>query len=126
MLCNALAALLVALSPLSAAAGELDGTRWKMRFRNASNWLPVWKADVMSFEDGRFRSSECASYGFAESPYGAAPAQEGEAWSATLFNADGERTDWKGVQKGDRMEGTFIWSTPDGQRREYKFRAKKR
>lgn len=118
--------LMVALfaTSLPANAARLDGTQWKMRFRSARSWLHIWKGDTLSFESGHFKSDECGSYGFHEAAYAAKRNDGSEVWTSTLYNADGERTDWEGILQGDHMKGTFTWSKPDGQTRTYKFSAK--
>lgn len=120
------AALLLMLCSVSLRAADLDGTQWKMRFKSAKAWIPVWKADLIRFEGGRFRSNECASYGFGPASYGETARGGRKVWSSTLFNADGERTDWEGELLGDRMTGDFIWTRPDGHSRRYRFSASRR
>ena len=115
----------VLLLPATARGAELDGTRWKMRFRSAKAWLHVWKADVMRFEDGKFGDTECGSYGFSESVYGLQQQDGRKVWRSTRYNSDGERVDWEGVVEGDKMTGTFTWSRPDGRKRTYAFSAKR-
>lgn len=104
-------------------AGGLDGTIWKLRYRSATAWLPIWKADLIRFESGLFRSTECSAYGFREASYAFRRLQSGQRWTSTLFNEDGERADWEGVLDGDRMVGTFTWTRPDGRVRRFSFRA---
>lgn len=118
--------LMVSLLATSVPAGArgLDGTHWKMRFRSARSWLHIWKADTLSFESGQFRSDEISSYGFQQAAYAAKRDDGSEVWRSTLYNPDGERTDWQGVLEGDHMKGSFTWSKPDGQTRTYKFSAK--
>jgi hypothetical protein len=115
----------VLLLPATARGADLDGTRWKMRFRSAKAWLHVWKGDLMLFEAGKFADRECDSYGFAQSPYGVQQRNGRRLWRATRFNPDGERVDWEGQVEGDRMTGSFTWSRPDGRSRTYKFKARR-
>jgi hypothetical protein len=117
-------ALLLAGLNGAAFAGGLDGTEWKLRYRSAGAWLPFWKADLIRFESGLFKSSECSSYGFREASYAFMKGlKNGQRWSSTLFNEDGERADWEGVLEGDSMIGTFTWTRPDGRVRRFSFRA---
>ncbi len=119
-----LMAMLMGCAAASASAAGLDGTQWKMRFSSARSWLHIWKGDMLSFDGGQFRSDECGSYGFHQAAYAAKRRDGSQVWTSTLYNADGERTDWQGVLVGDKMSGSFTWSKPDGQTRTYKFSAK--
>jgi hypothetical protein len=123
-----LAAAVLLLWSLGAAAQPslLDGTSWSMRYRKARGLLPIWKADRLSFQEGRFADTECGSYGFEASPYAAAREGDGTVWTATQFNADGERAEWRGRLEGERMEGTLLWVKPDGESRLYRFSATRR
>jgi hypothetical protein len=117
------AAFLLAALNGAALAGGLDGTSWKLRYKSATGWIPIWKADKIRFESGVFHSSECSSYGFQEAGYALRRLRSGQRWSSTLYNEDGERADWEGVLEGDRMIGTFTWTRPDGRVRRFSFRA---
>jgi hypothetical protein len=86
----------------------------------------VCKGDLLRFENGSFADTECSSYGFDAAAYGVQQRNGRRTWHATRFNADGERVDWEGVVDGDRMTGTFTWARPDGQTRQYKFKARRR
>ena len=89
------------------AAGDLDGTQWKMR----EGKLPIGKQDTMKFESGNFTSVECIPYGFNGSPYESRQENGQIKWNATQKNNKGESMVWEGtVQPNGKMKGTYTYT----------------
>jgi hypothetical protein len=66
------------------------------------------KNDIISFTGGKFHSSGCDKYGFGKGDYRAAASGDAVSFEAeTLSEKDGRLT-WKGVVRGDSIEGTFV------------------
>lgn len=64
-------------------------------------------ADTLTFSAGRFRSSACDPYGYGDGPYTANASPEGIVFEAQTQNAAGSRLLWRGVVRGDRLDGTL-------------------
>ncbi|MBI4377260.1 MAG: hypothetical protein HY549_12530 [Elusimicrobia bacterium] len=121
-----LSALLVALAlcvgcSFEVAAEELDGSQWKVRYKGSNSVMPFWNRDTVSFEKGRFRSSDALPNGFQPAPYETKKNGDTLTWYSTQTNPDGERLQWEGSKIGDKMEGSFTRTEPDGKAREYRF-----
>jgi len=69
--------------------------------------------DEFIFKNGKFRSTACDPYGFRPGAYRAV----GGTNEPTKFEAictsptDGKMT-WRGMVKGDQIEGTALWEKP--------------
>ena len=62
------------------------------------------------------------AYGFLPGSY---ESGEGDTWTATQTNKDGEKISWTGTVDGDRMTGTFTWDRNDGDPKTYSWKAKR-
>ena len=66
------------------------------------------KDDIISFKDGKFHSSSCDQWGYGKGDYKAAPAGDGISFETETFSEKYGRLAWKGIVRGDAIEGTFI------------------
>jgi hypothetical protein len=66
------------------------------------------KDDVISFKDGKFHSSACDQWGYGKGDYKSTSASDGISFEAETFSEKYGKLAWKGVIRGDAIEGTFI------------------
>lgn len=119
-----LAALLIPLSVSPAvvlAAGDLDGTQWKMH----EGKLPIGKADTLKFEAGKFTSVECIPYGFTSGPYDSKKDGDKVSWTALQTNSKGEKMDWQGTLASNKMTGSYTFTDEKGKVSTTKWTAKR-
>jgi hypothetical protein len=64
-------------------------------------------AEIITFRDGRFLSSACTAYGYGDGPYKASAGQDGLAFEAETESAQYGKLLWKGVVRGQRLDGTL-------------------
>jgi hypothetical protein len=64
-------------------------------------------ADSITFTGGRFRSSACDRYGYADAPYTEATTQDGVAFEARTESPQYGQLLWTGVVRGARLDGTL-------------------
>lgn len=114
--------LLLAFSPRARAEGSgLEGTRWTVRRADLLHALAFfWTSDSFEFSGGRFLSSAALKRGF-----GAARFVGADTWSAVQLNDAGEKLEWQGTRRGDRMTGT-VTLTAGARKRLYRWKAKLR
>lgn len=98
------AALVSAVVPALAAGAGLDGLRFEGVF--IEHGKTAGDADTLTFKDGRFRSTACDRYGYADAPYKAT-----EAGEAIFFEAETEsprygRLLWKGTVRDGKLDAT--------------------
>jgi hypothetical protein len=102
----------------SALAEEhaLDGHTYAVEYKEKGGLLP--SKDLLLFRNGRFRSTDCDSYGFGDAGYGG----NARGFSAETASAKEGRIAWQGAIAGDQIEGTFVWSRPGKSPIEYTFK----
>jgi len=87
----------------------LDGRSFSGEIGHAGK--DAFDTDVWVFRNGMFASKDCEKCGFPESPYWVRFEDDGVRFKA---KTQCPRTDaiieWKGMVKGDRIEGTFTWT----------------
>jgi hypothetical protein len=66
------------------------------------------KGDVITFKDGKFHSSACDQYGYGKGAYRASAAGEAMSFEAETTSEKDGRLVWKGIVRGDTIEGTFV------------------
>jgi hypothetical protein len=66
--------------------------------------------DTFVFKDGKFRSTACDAYGFAETAYSAVGKEGETTFEATAESPKEGTMKWKGTIKGDTIEGTTVWT----------------
>lgn len=89
------------------AAQALDGMRFKgvtgERGKGADH------EDMITFEDGMFRSLDCEKWGFGSAPYTVEKSGSSYHFAATLSSPERGRLEWRGTITGDAAEATFHW-----------------
>ena len=87
------------------------------------------KGDVISFADGKFHSSYCDQYGFNKGDYTARAEGDATVFEVETVSDKEGRLKWKGVLKGNTLEGTFThyrkpaWYRPNPEPLERWFKA---
>lgn len=64
-------------------------------------------ADTFLFSGGRFRSTACDPYGYADAPYTARSEGGAITFEAQTSNPAGSRLLWQGTIRGPRLDGTM-------------------
>ena len=122
----ALLSLVFAVAPMGVAAGELDGTRWKMHPEGWRGIVLFWQSDTLMFDAGKFESTACVPYGYVRGPYDSMKKGDKVMWSATQMNDKGEKMVWQGtLLSGDQLEGTFTWTKAGGKAKTIWWKARK-
>ena len=99
--------LLLALSAICASIAQaqgLDGRRFEGVFLERGK--TSGDADTLTFKDGRFRSTACDRYGYAEVPYKTVAAGDGVQFEAESASPKYGRLVWKGVVRGGKLDAT--------------------
>ncbi len=102
-----LAAVLLA-APSYAGSNLLDGKRFTTEEGDAGKPAKI-RDNILTFADGKFHSKECDQWG-----YGKGEVQATQESDAIRFETEtrsekyGTRQVWKGVVKGDAIEGTRV------------------
>lgn len=65
------------------------------------------KNDVISFQDGRFHSSACDKYGCNKGLYKTSAVGDVITFETETVSEKDGKLQWKGVVKGDTIEGNF-------------------
>lgn len=103
---------LVGLSGVSAMAdpGALDGKRFEGVFIERGKTRG--DADTLVFKDGRFRSTACDRFGYADAPYRATPLADGIAFEAETQSAKYGTLAWKGLVRHGKLDATATMLQP--------------
>jgi hypothetical protein len=74
--------------------------------------------DNFEFLNGKFHSTACDQYGFTAAPYTAQAKKKSGAlaFESTTQNKDGDKINWKGHIKDDKIEGTAVRKTASGKK----------
>lgn len=105
---NLVAAALLAASSVAFAQGALDGRRFDSQLGLIGKTEHVPR-DILSFAGGLFHSSDCDQYGYSKGRYQTSAQGDGMQFEAETVSADYGRNVWKGVVKGDAIEGTMVF-----------------
>ena len=101
----AAAVLAVATGPAPAKTSALDGRNFEgvvlERGKTSGD------ADTLIFNDGRFRSTACDQYGYADGPYTASVSGDTIAFEAETESPKYGKLLWKGVVRGHKLDGTL-------------------
>ena len=65
-------------------------------------------ADTLIFKDGRFRSTACEQYGYAEAPYKASPNGDSTRFEVETKSAQYGVLRWSGVVRGKKLDATVM------------------
>jgi hypothetical protein len=64
-------------------------------------------AETITFRNGRFHSSACKAYGYGDGPYKASDSGDGLAFEAETESPQYGKLLWRGVVRGQRLDGTL-------------------
>ena len=101
------------------ASGSLDGKTFTGTIAPKSQ--TEGREDRFVFQDGQFESTLCETFGYGKGVYQSQPKPEGMEFTAETASTTGGRMQWKGLVKGDVIEGTAL-SIENGQTTEQWFR----
>ncbi len=88
-------------APSGYAGGPLDGKAFLIKGE---------KGEVLSFEDGKFHSSECEKWGFGKGDYTTTSTGDATMFSAKTSSAKHGNMVWTGTVTADRLEGSYTWT----------------
>ena len=107
----------VASAPANAGTSALDGRNFDgvvlERGKTSGD------ADTLIFSDGRFRSTACDKYGYADGPYTASVSGDAIAFEAETESPKYGKLLWKGVVRGHKLDGTLTMvrdGKPEGEK----------
>jgi len=104
-----LAAVLLYLVPFLAwAQGALDGRKFDTQAGLTGKPAHIQK-DILSFQDGKFHSSDCDQYGYGKGTYKTSTDGTAVNFEVETLSDSYGRNVWKGVIRGDTIEGTMIF-----------------
>ena len=69
-------------------------------------------ADTLTFKDGRFRSSACDKYGYADAPYKAMAEGDGMRFEAETQSPKYGKLLWNGTVRGGKLDATVMMMQP--------------
>ena len=121
--------MLVLAIPLAAAQPLLEGRKFNTEAGYSGKPTHV-KEDILSFQSGKFHSSDCDQYGYNRGDYRATAQGGGVAFEVETVSEQYGRNVWKGVVTGDAIEGTMVfyrkptWWRPNPDPLEHWFRGK--
>ncbi len=94
----------------TASAGDsLDGKTFSVKIsEHNKDGEPM--DDSLTFQDGKFMSSDCEQYGFTPAKYESKSKGGATLFKSTLTSEKEGKAEWEGAVKGDNITGTFIWS----------------
>ena len=90
------------------AQSPLDGRRFDTQAGYTGKPAHV-QQDILSFAGGRFHSSDCDQYGYDKGEYRSEPAGDAVRFEVETRSNEYGRNVWKGVVKGDEIEGTMVF-----------------
>ena len=64
-------------------------------------------AETITFRNGRFHSSACKAYGYGDGAYQATGSQDALAFEAETESPQYGKLIWRGVIRGQRLDGTL-------------------
>ncbi len=102
----ALLALLLVSPTAAAQASTLDGKVFVADAGEKGKDADE-KGDIITFKDGKFHSSSCDQYGYGKGNYKSAAQGDAITFEAETTSDKDGRLAWKGVVRGDTIEGIF-------------------
>lgn len=105
-LVHAGAVALAALVPALAAAEALDGRSFHGVFLERGK--TSGDADTLIFKDGRFRSTACDRYGYAEAAYKTVASADGIRFETQTVSPKYGKLSWSGVVRGGKLDATAM------------------
>jgi hypothetical protein len=101
-----LAAIVLAAALPAASASPLDGQTFEGVFLEKGKTRG--DADTLTFKDGRFRSSACDRYGYAEAPYKAVADGETIRFETETTSPKYGALKWTGYVRGGKLDATAM------------------
>ena len=121
---------LLCLIPLVAAAqNSLDGRRFDTQAGFTGKPAHIAR-DILSFAEGKFHSSDCDQYGYDKGTYRTTANGDSITFEVETRSEQYGRNVWKGVIRGDSVEGTMMfyrkptWYRPNPEPLEHWFKGK--
>ncbi len=102
-----------AMSPIVDEHYLLDGKQFKAGIVRADADEEKKKSplgDLLIFNEGKFSSVVCKKYNFAAAPYQVSKDGDQVHFSAVLHSPTDGKMAWKGIIRGDSLEGTMHWT----------------
>jgi hypothetical protein len=118
--CTAALLLFAGFAHAQKAKGALDGKSFAVE--GAEKGKTKAEKDSLIFKDGKFRSTGCDQYGFAEAPYTTTKAGDATKFEAETSSAKEGKIKWSGTIKGDTAEGSYLWTKAGQKPIEYWFK----
>ena len=97
--------LAVATAPARAQTSALDGRTFEGVVLECGK--TSGDADTLIFKDGRFRSTACDQYDYADGPYTASVSGDTIAFEAETESPKYGKLLWKGAVRGHKLDGTM-------------------
>jgi hypothetical protein len=94
--------------PPAAAQAPLEGRKFNTEAGYTGKPAHV-KEDILTFASGKFHSSDCDQYGYNKGDYRTTAQGDAIAFEAETVSQEYGRNVWKGVVKGDAIEGTMVF-----------------
>ena len=88
------------------ASGSLDGRTFTGQIGKKGEVEA--RTDDFMFQDGKFESTLCNTFGYGKGDYRAAANGDATEFTAETASTTGGKMQWKGAVKGDTIEGTAI------------------
>jgi hypothetical protein len=104
----ALVAMVVLPWHFAGAQSLLDGRKFNTEAGFTGKPAHI-KVDILSFQAGKFHSSDCDQYGYNRGDYRTMAQGDGVAFEVETVSEQYGRNVWKGVVKGDVIEGTMVF-----------------
>ena len=92
--------------PAAAQSAQLDGKVF-VADAGEKGKAADEKADIITFQNGKFHSSLCDQYGYNKGAYTATVQGDAIGFETETISEKDGRLVWKGNVKGDIIEGTF-------------------
>lgn len=103
----------------------LDGTVWELKVRRDA-FLALSHKDTLAFDRGRITSSRYLGQGYMPGGYCAKGGKTAPGFEAAMSRPGGGHLDWRGEVHGDRVEGTVVWTSPEGASKVYTFHGRRK
>jgi hypothetical protein len=92
----------------AAKGGALDGKSFATLLGDKGK--AGTEGEVLTFKDGKFHSKACDGFGFGDGAYTASSAAGVTTFDADTASAKEGKMHWHGTVRGDRVEGTYLWT----------------
>ena len=92
------------------SSGLLDGKTFIGLNGEKGNRLDPDEREEIVFENGRFVSTTCFVYNFADAPYTARKVGDSIHFEAITTSPTHGQIAWQGVVTGDQAQMTFVWT----------------